>query len=620
MPHVDQDPTMGGMGGRLHIALGTGAAAAAVAFGAASATVNAERYAPELVRSATDDLVEAVLVLAAAVLVAAGGWWWWNRPTNSTAAYLLLSGASLGVMQGLFWAGGWDDVGPVLSMVFLAAGFGTSFFVYAAVLSWPNGRLRRSDRSLLWWYTGLGLGLSLIFAFAGADPDARPVLMVSKSVVVARAALELNRLVVSPFMALVVLVVVQRRLARVPVPSRSLFSAALVSAWAMFVVDGIVLPVVTLGDLWSVGGDPAPFALAANVMTWGRYALVGAACWRGAHRYLRLGRGAGAAQVELGSVRSQHSLVDALRARTGDPLARVAFAGRAGWVDADGSPATMGGTPGRTVTTLVRDGAVVAAVELDRRFDDQPVLVESVAASVSVQLENERLQALAFERLDEVRRARLSIVDAEDAARRRLERDLHDGAQQRIVALALQARLAAAQGTPTAAEVAAIADGLAEAREELVRVAEGVMPTVLAEQGLGAALATLAVTTPLAVQIDVDLPEGLPPRLAAVGWFVVTEAVANAIKHAQASRIWVGAVVVAGSLRVEVRDDGIGGADVDRGSGLRGLQSRLVDAGGGLEVRSEVGSGTVVLATVPLPSPWGATPADQPLLVGGGLR
>jgi len=440
---------------------------------------------------------------------------------------------------------------------------------------------------------------------------------VTKSVVVARAALELNRLVISPFMAVVVLVVVQRRVARVPAPSRSLFSAAVVSAAAMFAVDAVIVPVVSIANLGSVDGHLSPFGIASNVLGWARYAVVGVACWRGARRYLRLG--GGGTRIDLGSVRAQHSLDEALRARTGDPLARVAYAGRGGWVDADGTPSTVGSTAGRTVTTLVRNGTVVAAVELDQRFDDHPAVVEAVAASVGAHLENERLQALALERLDEVRRARLSILDAEDAARRRLERDLHDGAQQRLVGLALQARLAAAHAPPPRGEVAAIAAGVAEARDELVHVAEDVMPTVLAEQGLGAALTTLAVTTPVAVQIDVDLPEGLPPSVAAVGWFVVTEAVTNAIKHAQPNRLWVSGRIDGRSLRVAVRDDGVGGADLGRGSGLRGLQARVRAVGGQLDVRSPVGGGTEVEALIPLPPAPVILPADSAVLVAGSL-
>jgi signal transduction histidine kinase len=208
--------------------------------------------------------------------------------------------------------------------------------------------------------------------------------------------------------------------------------------------------------------------------------------------------------------------------------------------------------------------------------------------------------------LDKVQESRRRIVTAGDEQRRRIERDLHDGAQQRLVALALELRIAqrqVGQGDPDIDRVLAQAvEELQVAVEELRELARGVHPAVLTEEGLGGALESLAARTPLPVEIASAPDYRLPTEIEAAAYFVACEAIANAVKHARATQIRVCAERRDGSLVVEVEDDGIGGASMNGGSGLRGLVDRVEAHGGTLRVESEPGHGTRVIGELPCAS------------------
>ena len=205
---------------------------------------------------------------------------------------------------------------------------------------------------------------------------------------------------------------------------------------------------------------------------------------------------------------------------------------------------------------------------------------------------------------DELRASRSRIVEAQDAARRRLERNLHDGAQQRLVALALGLRLAQAKALKdpegTESMLAAAADELAQAITELRELARGIHPAILSDRGLPAALEALAGRSPTPVDVEVGLEERLPPPIEAAAYFVVSEALANVAKYAEASLVRVSVSRENGHARVEVADDGRGGADPAGGSGLRGLADRVEALDGWLEVESVPGEGTRILAEIPL--------------------
>jgi PAS domain S-box-containing protein len=205
--------------------------------------------------------------------------------------------------------------------------------------------------------------------------------------------------------------------------------------------------------------------------------------------------------------------------------------------------------------------------------------------------------------LDELRASRARIVEAENAERRRLERNLHDGAQQRLVSISLALRLAQAKlatDHEAAGDILSRAgDELALALEELRELARGIHPAVLSDHGLAAALKSLAGRSPVPVQVASVPEERLPAPVEAAAFFVVSESLANIAKYAQASQARVTVTRANGRAVVEVLDDGVGGADPERGSGLRGLSDRIEALDGSLDVSSPPGGGTKVLAEIP---------------------
>ena len=200
--------------------------------------------------------------------------------------------------------------------------------------------------------------------------------------------------------------------------------------------------------------------------------------------------------------------------------------------------------------------------------------------------------------------SRARIVAAADETRRQIERDLHDGTQQRLVSLALAARAAeadvAAGRGELRAELSRIAAGLAGAMAELQEFSRGIHPAILTERGLGPALRTLARRSAVPVDLDVTTSARCPEPVEVAAYYVASEALANAMKHARASRIEVSLAARAGSLLLSVRDDGVGGADPARGSGLAGLADRVEALGGSIHVHSAAGAGTHIAVDLPL--------------------
>jgi signal transduction histidine kinase len=217
--------------------------------------------------------------------------------------------------------------------------------------------------------------------------------------------------------------------------------------------------------------------------------------------------------------------------------------------------------------------------------------------------ENVRLDAELQARLDDLRESRARIVQAGDAARRKLERDLHDGAQQRLVGLALDLRLAREKVEDDPEAAGAMLDEasaeLARATDELRELARGIHPAVLSDRGLEAAVESLAKRAPLPVEIDASLDGRLPGPVESAAYFVVSEALTNVVRHSGADRVEVGIRRDNGRLVVEVADDGAGGAD-PTGSGLRGLADRVAALDGRLRVDDPAGGGTIVRADIPI--------------------
>jgi signal transduction histidine kinase len=208
------------------------------------------------------------------------------------------------------------------------------------------------------------------------------------------------------------------------------------------------------------------------------------------------------------------------------------------------------------------------------------------------------------ERVDDLRNARLRIIEAADAERRRLERDLHDGAQQRLVALALTLGVAESK---LKKDPAAVGPLIASAREEaqhavqeLRELARGLHPALLSDRGLGPALEALADRAPVPVTVTGVPEERLPPPVEAAAYFVTAESLTNVAKYAQATEARVGLAMEHGRVRLEVADDGVGGADLSGGTGLRGLRDRVEALDGELSVLSPPGGGTTVIAEMPV--------------------
>jgi signal transduction histidine kinase len=310
-----------------------------------------------------------------------------------------------------------------------------------------------------------------------------------------------------------------------------------------------------------------------------------------------------------GAVASPASLESALRAALGDASLRLLA-----WDPAVGTYRDTAGTPcvrpaedDQLAVLSLGDGEPPPGLlVLDGALRDDPGLAASVRAAVRLHTENARLWEEVRRQLDDVRASRARLVEAGDTERRRLERDLHDGAQQRLVALALDLQRVrtllpadAAPGLRQALDDAASDAGLAI--EELRELARGIHPSVLAEGGLGAAIDGLAARSRIPVTIDDTLAgQRFEPSIEATAYFVVAEGLTNAAKASGASGIKVRTGRRNGLLEVEVADDGAGGADASRGTGLRGLDDRVTAIGGRLHVDSVPGSGTRLRAELPV--------------------
>jgi len=297
----------------------------------------------------------------------------------------------------------------------------------------------------------------------------------------------------------------------------------------------------------------------------------------------------------------------ALASALGDPSLTVCYwdPETQAYVGADGRPAEPDPPPRRAATEVTADGAPLAVLMHDSELLDQRPLLDAVAAAARLALENARLQAALAAQLEEVRASRARIVQAGLEERRRVERDLHDGAQQRLLALSLTIamisdKLAAGPGTdPDLTRLAGTACGeISAAIGELRELGRGLHPAVLTNEGLAAAVETLAALAPLPITTRI-LPARYPPAVEATAYFVISEALANVARHARASKAEVTACGDGDRLVVEVRDDGIGGAPARGGSGLTGLADRVAALGGRLTITSPPGGGTTIRADLP---------------------
>jgi signal transduction histidine kinase len=296
---------------------------------------------------------------------------------------------------------------------------------------------------------------------------------------------------------------------------------------------------------------------------------------------------------------------EALAESIGDESLALAYwlPDRQAFVDEHGLPVELPGVEsGRTWTAVEHDGTRVAAIVHDADLDARPELVRAAAAGAVLALENERLKAALRARVEELRASRARIVEASIEARRKLERDLHDGAQQHLVALSLDLHMLRAQlaDEPGALEIVeGSIDKLSSALAELRELARGIHPAILTHRGLDGAITALIGRTQLPVDYENKLGERVSPAAEAAGYFVVLEALTNVLKYSGATRAAVRVLREPDAILVEVSDDGVGGANPRGGSGLRGLEDRVAALEGTLAVDSPPGEGTRITARIP---------------------
>jgi signal transduction histidine kinase len=311
--------------------------------------------------------------------------------------------------------------------------------------------------------------------------------------------------------------------------------------------------------------------------------------------------------TRLGTGGPGDTLVDALRRALSDPDLEIVYPrfGRGGWINALGEETmTPGPVAGRAFTPIDRGGKPVAGLVHDPALLRNPRRLRAAVQAASLAIDNERLKADLRAELLAAHASRARIVAAGERELQRVERNLHDGAQQRLVGLALTLRLASrsAAGDATLTELLADAAGeLDDALRDLRELARGIHPAIVHDAGLGAALETLAERPGVPVDLHVDLPDRLPEPVEVGAYYLVAEALTNTNKHATAQRSTVTATVADGALRVVVSDDGTGGAAATPGSGLEGLVDRVGALGGHLVVDSDPAvRGTTITADIPL--------------------
>jgi signal transduction histidine kinase len=315
--------------------------------------------------------------------------------------------------------------------------------------------------------------------------------------------------------------------------------------------------------------------------------------------------------------------VDAIRARFDDFAAteRALVAARRENADDDAQSAVIGASAGlagsvilillfasyltRAIVLPVRRAATMAGRLAD---GDLGVRMPETAAAEIGALErafNSMGRSLEASHAD-LTESRARVVAASDETRRRIERDLHDGTQQRLVSLGLELRAAEAMVPPEQAQLRSqlsnTAKGLADAVEELQEITRGIHPAILSKGGLGPALRTLARRSAIPVELELDSDRRLPEPIEAAAYYVVSEALTNAAKHARASAVWVDVETGDGVVEVSIRDDGVGGAAPGQGSGLLGLKDRVEALGGEIELESPSGSGTSLRVRIPVRS------------------
>ena len=515
--------------------------------------------------------------------VASGVFAWLRRPDNGTGVLMLSVGLAT-VTAGLQFS---DDALP-----FLLGALFDSLIVALLIhllLAFPSGRLEGPAARIT---AAAGYLMATVLHLPQVLLGEEHGIADEPAVVDVFAVLE-TTVELAAIVATIVLLIRRRRAAS-RVERRGLDPVLLLGA-AIVALGGVSLvtegKVAQLAFLSAFALLPAAFALGLVRSRFFRTAAVG-----------RLIEG-------LAGDRGAGALRDALRAALRDPTLTVAYwlPDEERYVDSDGAAVAVPPRgDGRAVTEIAHGGRRVGALVHASELRGEPELLREAASTAALAIENGRLEVELRARLEALRASRARIVEAGDAERRRLTRDLHDGAQQRLVSLKIDLQLARERWDAEPDEARELLDRAIDNADaavgDLRDLASGIHPAVLAQRGLDAAIEALATRAPLPVEFETQLGGRLPSAVETAAYFVVAEALTNVAKYAGAGHARVDVRRAGPDLVVEVSDDGAGGAVLDGGSGLRGLADRVGALDGTLEVDSPPGAGTLVRARVPLRS------------------
>jgi signal transduction histidine kinase len=543
-------------------------------------------------------------VLVGLSFVACGVFVWARRPTGRLGPLM--------TMVGMLWL-----VGRTLALVanpvvypvglWLTDLWAPAFALF--LLSFPTGRLAsRADLAIVGVYLFVTVPLELLWFLFLVPANGLNAFALAPDPSAAHVVDTIQRDLISLSSVLLVIALGQRWLRSSSPVQRQLIpvlvggvAIMLQSVSWIFLSSGQSLE--PLDDLIFVAQIAIPIAILAVILR------------------TRMARGAVAdLVVELGQAPTPARLRAALAQALGDPTLEVGYwaPGQNQFVDEAGTALELPEEGSdRSVTLLERNGVPDAALIHDAILLDEPGLVASVASAMRLAVENDRLTAAVEAQLDEVRASRARIVAAGDVERQRIERDLHDGAQQRLVALTLALRLARTKlgGDADPSVRMSLEQASEEAKSalaELRELARGIHPQILTSAGLHAAIEALASRTTTTVVVEIDPDIRFASTVETVAYFVVSESLANIAKHAEATSVHIRAAWQDGILTVEVADDGRGGADPMTGTGLRGLADRVSAVGGLLEVVSPLVAGTRILARIPSAAPTHT--ADRPIV------
>ena len=553
-----------------------GCAAAALTFAVAFAS---DHVSDALVDAALLDWIVLPYVLAGVV-----AWWW--RPESRFGPLMVAAGFGM-FLSSLQWAN-WA----------LPYTIGLAFDLLPAVLfihvflAFPGGRLEgRAERALVAAGYFAAVGLQLVkMLLGGGAPD--NLLGVVDELAAANTVEDVQLFALSAISLAAIPLLVARRVR----------SGRPLRRWTELLVDSFAVGLVMIAVLLVAGSFGWSSFETIRRITFVTIGLSPVAFLIGLLS-ARLARSTVADLLVQLHADPTPSELPALFARAlRDPSLTLAYwlPQYETWADLDGHPVTL---PADRATTMIeRDGVRLAALVHDRSLNDEPELLEAVSAAAGIALENGRLQAELRARLEELRGSRERVIEASQQERQRLERNLHDGAQQRLIALSLDLSMLENRlgGDPEArAQIDQARQEIAQSLEELRAVAHGLHPAVVSGHGLAVALESLAARAPVPVRLSVELEERVDEQLEVAAYYVVSESLANIGKHAQASSATIAVRRDNGQLVVEIVDDGIGGADSEAGSGLRGLADRVEALDGRLRVWTPHGGGTRVRAEMP---------------------